>query len=532
MTLETPPAPTFASKKELYDWLVKQVEALVDGMSKRFTPQANLVIGLGNVAALCFYELNRYCNPGAALEQLKVNWFGFYLFQAPGLLALGPFQGRPACTEIRVGRGVCGTVAESGEALVVPNVHDFPGHIACDSASESEVVVPVLIENGSVVAVIDVDSTVLGHFTEEDKAGLERVAAVLVQHLEFPMARALAVNPALGLPGYSALAGGEKALQLQDDAEGEGTGATPAPAPAAVGTTTTITLQSKTTTTVTHIPHFKVEVRQPDVTVKCVGGWQFTRTALDRIMTQEEMQELQDSLHIAALPEIAFQHNTLAIAPEADREHPWLRFSVEALMASAAQYYQTAEFKELVHPQLRIPVSAGWESFEFEKFDPNVDWAWRNNFYGLVADQVCLVLRPPTDPAAPGINWDLLKDTTLPILFYGEFDMMEDDLHDHGMATCSVKYRIMSTAFFVLCRHFVRVDNHEIWMREVRVFHEFGKTREPTGVPHIVMLEQLRRVRISDPADGVDWKVLSPDAISARAEVLLSREWMLERATA
>ncbi|CAJ1025346.1 GAF domain/TIP41-like family, putative [Leishmania lindenbergi] len=520
MTLEMLPAPIFTSKKELYDWLVKQVEALVDGMSKRFTPQANLIIGLSNVAALCFYELNRFCNPGAALEKLKVNWFGFYLFQAPGLLALGPFQGRPACTEIRVGKGVCGTVAESGESLVVSNVEEFPSHIACDSSSKSEVAVPVLIENGSVVAVIDVDSTELGYFSEEDKEGLERVAAVLEQHLNFPMARALALNPALGLPGYSALAGGEKSLQLHGDAE-----AAPQPVPVTTEAETTAA-----TTTLTHIPFFKVEAKHPDVSVKCVGGWQFTRTSLDRIMTQDEAQHLQDSLGISALPEIAFHSNTLSVSPESDREHPWLHFSIEALMRSASQYYHTEEFRTLVQPQLCIPVSAGWASFNFEKYDPKVDWAWRNDFCGLVPGQVRLVARPKDAADAPGINWDLLKDTSLPILFYGDFDMMEDDLHDHGMVTSSVKYRVMSPAFFLLFRHFVRVDSHAIWMREVRIFHEFGKTRLPSGVPHIVVLEQLRSVHVAEPVDGVDWKSMSPDAISAKAEVLLAREWMLEKA--
>ncbi|KAK7198590.1 GAF domain/TIP41-like family [Novymonas esmeraldas] len=521
MVLESAPAPVFATKAELYDWLERQVDALVSGMSKRFTPQANLIIGLSNVAALCFYELNRYCNPGAALEHLKVNWFGFYMFQAPGLLALGPFQGRPACTEIRAGRGVCGTVAEGGESLVVPDVHEFPGHIACDSASESEVVVPILLENGSVVAVIDVDSTERGHFTQEDAKGLERVAAVLVQHLEFPMARALAVNPALGLPGYSALAGGERALEV-DDATAT-TDATTATA-TAVATSTRAT----TTTTVTVIPHFRVELKEPDVASERVGGWLFTRSKLDRIMTQEEIEAMQESLRITALPEIAFRCNTLSVGPEAQQAQPWLHFSVESLLRSAAQYYETDEFKTVVSPQLHIPVSAGWESFSFDKYDPGVDWAWRNNFYGIAPERVRLVARPADDASAPGINWDLLRDTTLPILFYGELDMMEDDLHDHGMVTSSIKYRVMSAAFFLLFRHVVRVDSHAVWMREVRIFHEFGRTRAPSAVPHVVLLEQLRRVCIAEPVDGVEWKSMSPDAVSAKSAVLLAREWMLE----
>ena len=515
MAHEPIPAPVFETKKEMYDWLEKQTTYLVEDMGGRFTPQAKLVMILGNVAALCFYELNRLCNPGAALDELKVNWFGFYLLQAPGLLALGPFQGRPACMEIRVGRGVCGTVAESGESLVVPDVHAFPGHIACDSASESEVVVPILTENGSVVGVIDVDSTELRHFDDVDKEGLERVAAVLVQHLEFPMARALAVNPALGLPGYSALAGGEKALQQTGTDSGETADAAkiPAEAPTPV-------------TTVTRVPYFKIEARLPDVTTKCVGGWQFTTTTLDRIMTQEEEKKMQQYLQISSLPEIAFQNNTLTIGPESDRENPWLLFNVEGLLRSASSYYHTEEFKNVVGPQLSIPVSAGWQTTEYAKHDPNVDWAWRNDFYGLHEKNVRLVPRPAN---APGINWDLLKDNTLPILFYGSFDLVEDDLHDHGMMTSSVKYRVMESAFFVLYRHFIRVDNFAVWMREVRIFHEFSERSVVTGVPHVVLLEQVRRASIAEPTE-MDWKSMSPDAISAQSGVLLTREWVLEKA--
>ncbi|KPI87131.1 hypothetical protein ABL78_3784 [Leptomonas seymouri] len=512
MTHEERLAPVFQTKREMYDWLVRQATHLIDGMSKRFTPQANLVIGLGNVAALYFYELNRFCNPGAALENLKVNWFGFYLFQAPGLLALGPFQGHPACTEIRVGRGVCGAVAESGESLVVPNVHNFPGHIACDSASESEVVVPVLIENGSVVGVIDVDSTELGHFTEEDREGLERLAAVLVQHLEFPMARALSVNPALGLPGYSALAGGEKALQQPNAAQEEqAEGETSSPAAPPV-------------TTVTHIPYFTIEARLPDVETKCVGGWQFTTTRLDRIMTQEEGDQMQQALHISSLPEISFRSNTLAVGPESDREHPWLVFSVEGLLRSAASYYHTKEFRTTVEPQLSIPVSEGWQTAEYAKHDPNVDWAWRNNFYGLKEDRVRLVPRPAE---MPGINWELLKDHTNPIRFYGNLSLVEDDLHDHGVLLSGVKFRVMDNAFFILFSHFIRIDNFAVWMREVRIYHEFSQRNAATGMPHVVLVEHLRRLSIAEPTE-IDWKSLSPDAVSAQAAVLLTREWVLE----
>ena len=115
-----------------------------------------------------------------------LNWAGFYLLASPSLLVLGPFQGKPACIEIPVGRGVCGTAAERNETVAVPDVHLFPGHIACDSASASEIVVPLRLSSGTgtgtkghVVGVMDLDSPTPGRFTNEDRAGLERFAAIL-----------------------------------------------------------------------------------------------------------------------------------------------------------------------------------------------------------------------------------------------------------------------------------------------------------------------------------------------------------------
>lgn len=110
------------------------------------------------------------------LEDL--NWAGFYLMRA-GRLVVGPFQGKPACIHIAPGKGVCGTAAEQDRTMVVPDVHLFPGHIACDGASESEIVIPIH-ENGQVRAVLDIDSPVKNRFTPEDQAGLE----ALVRRIE------------------------------------------------------------------------------------------------------------------------------------------------------------------------------------------------------------------------------------------------------------------------------------------------------------------------------------------------------------
>lgn len=134
-------------------------------MKSLLSPDDSLVTNLSNAAAL----LNEY------LEE--INWVGFY-YRKDDKLLLGPFQGKTACVTIPIGRGVCGTAAEKGETLVVPDVHRFPGHIACDCASNSEIVVPIFVD-GEVVGVLDIDSPVTCRFTGDDKAGLEPVAATV-----------------------------------------------------------------------------------------------------------------------------------------------------------------------------------------------------------------------------------------------------------------------------------------------------------------------------------------------------------------
>lgn len=110
-----------------------------------------------------------------------INWAGFYLMEN-GILVLGPFQGKPACIEISVGKGVCGTAVAENKTQLVENVHLFPGHIACDSASNSEIVVPIR-KNGEVFGVLDIDSPLFARFTEEDRAGLENFVRVLEAEL-------------------------------------------------------------------------------------------------------------------------------------------------------------------------------------------------------------------------------------------------------------------------------------------------------------------------------------------------------------
>ena len=149
-------------EKVNYTLLCAEAESLIAGVSH---PVANL----SNLSALLYQTLDR------------LNWAGFYLREGD-VLVLGPFQGRVACIEIPWGKGVCGTAAEKDETQLVPDVHAFPGHIACDGASRSEIVVP-LHRYGEVVAVLDIDSPVLNRFSEDDRAGLEAFAAVIEKHL-------------------------------------------------------------------------------------------------------------------------------------------------------------------------------------------------------------------------------------------------------------------------------------------------------------------------------------------------------------
>jgi GAF domain-containing protein len=148
-------------KPELYRDLATQLAALLAG-------EADLVANAANMAGLIYHGLP------------DLNWAGFY-FRCGEELVLGPFQGRPACVRIQLGSGVCGTAAARAETVLVADVHDFPGHIACDPASRSELVVP-LIEAGQVSGVLDLDSPVPARFDAADQEGCERLVAFFVDH--------------------------------------------------------------------------------------------------------------------------------------------------------------------------------------------------------------------------------------------------------------------------------------------------------------------------------------------------------------
>ena len=141
-----------------YDTVAAQLAALTDGIPYE-------VANLANASALIWQTLP------------DINWAGFYKMEKD-ILVLGPFQGKPACIEIPVGRGVCGTAVAEDRTQLVYDVHQFPGHIACDGASNSEIVVPIHV-NGGIWGVLDIDSPLVGRFTEADREGLEAVVRIL-----------------------------------------------------------------------------------------------------------------------------------------------------------------------------------------------------------------------------------------------------------------------------------------------------------------------------------------------------------------
>ena len=158
------------NKNDLYTLLAEQLIALTDS-------EPHAIPNLANCSALLFYALK------------DINWAGFYLTQtneATGkeYLLLGPFQGKTACIRIPSGRGVCGTALATKEVQLVKDVHEFPGHIACDSASNSEIVLPIC-KNGNIVGVLDIDSPIVARFDEEDKEGLQKLVKILEKACEF-----------------------------------------------------------------------------------------------------------------------------------------------------------------------------------------------------------------------------------------------------------------------------------------------------------------------------------------------------------
>ena len=157
--MQTSTIDTSLSKPELYAEIARELESLIAG-------EPDTIANLANAAALLFNSLP------------DLNWAGFYLLK-DGELVVGPFQGKPACVRIAMGKGVCGTAAQRRSTVIVANVHEFAGHIACDAASNSEIVVP-MIRDGELLGVLDIDSPKFERFDEQDQAGLEKFVSILL----------------------------------------------------------------------------------------------------------------------------------------------------------------------------------------------------------------------------------------------------------------------------------------------------------------------------------------------------------------
>jgi L-methionine (R)-S-oxide reductase len=160
----TVPETTALATSERYDVLYTEISHVTEGERDR-------IANLANAASMLYHTLP------------DCNWIGFYLFDGTELV-LGPFQGKPACIRIALGRGVCGTAAHQRHSVLVHDVETFPGHIACDAASRSELVVP-LVHGDRLLGVLDLDSPTVGRFTADDQVGCERIARLLVERCDW-----------------------------------------------------------------------------------------------------------------------------------------------------------------------------------------------------------------------------------------------------------------------------------------------------------------------------------------------------------
>jgi L-methionine (R)-S-oxide reductase len=150
---------------------MKSPSEIIETAKNLIENEQDYIANAANLSALLFQALP------------DINWAGFYFLRGHELV-LGPFQGNPACIRIALGKGVCGTAAQSKQTVIVPNVHEFSGHIACDSASNSEIVIP-LLKNQFVIGVLDIDSPLFNRFSHEDKHLLEKIADIYLQHSLF-----------------------------------------------------------------------------------------------------------------------------------------------------------------------------------------------------------------------------------------------------------------------------------------------------------------------------------------------------------
>jgi type 2A phosphatase activator TIP41 len=481
--------PTFKSMEEMYDSCYQQIDALLtDNDTQTITQQqqqlplnpfavySKLVTGLANVSSVLFYNMNAQFTDGkdALLHSVPINWCGFYILDRPDRLALSTFQGKVACQHIKLGRGMCGKSVLTNTDLLIADVLAEPGHIACDAASLSEAVICLREpQSGRAVGCLDIDSAVKGRFTKEhDAAPLRKICDLISKHLGKELTALMA---GVQQNKQSVVVGGQASqIPSSISAVRIGPGGQITPLTAA--------------TTVTKVQRTESNKQGPSESgeIKKHKNWELRYRCVNEMLNSQKMSALEDSLKVKLLPEIIFGLNEIHFVMEHDGAAVCpLKFRVcaQTSLQNVVDYSASALYQQSEKDSLFPVESASWVSKrkELPTFDPKMDWAFRNDYRGVWSDAqgqatALRELSAEEVSAHPDflVDYDLLRNTNLPILFFASVDLWEDDLHDCGISKMSAKTRVMDPCFFVLVRHVLRVDGVRFAVRDTRHFHKFG----------------------------------------------------------
>ena len=569
--------PEFESIDDMYNKIIEQCESVIRNDDKDVTSAATsteasaskksdwrlfsrLTTSLSNISSILFYSMNAQHTAGrdeALLHSLPINWCGFYLLDRPDRLALSSFQGKLACTHIKLGRGMCGIAALTNKDIAIADVTSDPQHIACDAASQSEAVIVLRDPRGRPVGVLDIDSAVKGKFSETDLVPLRRLCDIITEHHSeelFALFRgATGGRPepaASAVPSASTAAGGGASATMTSQLRHHHAHhhhhhhhhMIDTPAPFATQkqhhhhqqplTAATITMSpegrpiiqplaggSVATRAPNVIAPRRQEQKQPGATtnnnetadIKRHRDWELRQRTVPVMLDSAKLGQLEERLQVKLLPEIVFDMNEVHFVKDEGAGARSLKFRVDAqsALANVVEYVNTEEYAS-VRDKLFPKESAAWtgKREEFATFDPKVDWAFRNDYRGVWtrggaggAEDGDLKITPESvDPGAKDdkndgekeeitIDYDLLRRTDLPILFFTSIDLFEDDLHDSGVSKVVCKARVMEPCFFVLVRHILRVDGVRLQIRDTRHFHKFGN-------PVIVIEESMKTVDV------------------------------------
>eukprot|EP00758_Cryptobia_borreli_P001571 Tbor_TRINITY_DN2351_c0_g1::TRINITY_DN2351_c0_g1_i1::g.86::m.86 len=514
---------SFSSKDEMYEYIMKSLKRDIENTMEQFSQfecrsggnnslQPSTICALSNAASLIFYIMNsdrRYSCEGEHSKDIdfsqtfhdrsffKLNWVGFYFVINSSFLTLGPFQGKVASTLIEIGKGVCGTAVLLGKTQRVNDVQKFPGYNSCHMSSKSEIAVPIRNQDGLIMGILDVHSTSIGNFDDVDIRRLTEISVLLGSHLHFP---------GVADTKYQRMAGSIKGTLLGTDHSHtsilkapECHSVFPAPQPVCDGTSAVLNRENLCETNKKSLPGNVNHVCPmiPTIRTKCIGETlKVVEKTFDRIYSNEEAKEWESSYNITHIPEILFPCNELHIfiakyksgsSGDSHYRNDYIHLCVNSLefLKDAKKFYLTQSYKKLIETDedfLKIPVSESWKNSNFLTHDPAIDWAFRGEYLGTLfcklieMEERRLFFKPISETEHPpkhsSINYEMLRRKDLDILFFGSFDLFEDDLHDAGVSKATVKFRVMPTCVFVLLRHVVRVDMAGAVCRDVRFYHE------------------------------------------------------------